>query len=80
MNKPRTIESMAGFTIVFMPRFGGVDLTLGLPILIEYPMIQNGEVLFPFRTLAMASGLITIIVVSRLTQKLDPAKVLKVAD
>lgn len=78
--KANTMGSIAGFAIAFILRFGGGDPTLGLPILIEYPMIQDGEVLFPFRTLAMASGLITIIVVSRLTQKLDPAKVLRIAD
>jgi len=78
--KANTIGSVAGFVVAFILRFGGGDPTLGLPILIDYPMIQDGQVLFPFRTLAMVSGLITIIVVSRLTQKWDPAKLLKVVE
>ena len=35
--------------------------------MLPYPMVEDGVVLFPFRTLAMASGLASIIVVSRLT-------------
>ena len=69
--KANTYGAIAGFTIAFILRFGGGDTTLGLPIRIDYPMIEDGVVLFPFRTLAMVSGLITIIVVSRLTQKWD---------
>ncbi|MEA3504219.1 MAG: sodium:solute symporter family protein [Bacteroidota bacterium] len=71
--------SFAGFVIAFILRMGAGDTTLGIPITIDYPMIQNGEVLFPFRTLAMVSSLITIIVVSRLTQKKSPAKSLYIA-
>ena len=55
-------------------RFGGGDTTLGLPIRIDYPMIEDGVVLFPFRTLAMAAGLVAIIIVSRLTQRWDAAQ------
>lgn len=75
--KANAIGSLAGFTVAFFLRMGGGDPTLGIPVLIDYPMVQDGMVLFPFRTLAMASGLITIIVVSRLTQKISPPKVLK---
>ena len=67
--KANVYGSVAGFIVAFILRFGGGDPTLGLPILIPYPMIEDGVVLFPFRTLAMVSGLISILVVSRLTQK-----------
>lgn len=64
----------AGFLVSFLLRFGGGDATLGIPILIPYPMIEDGVVLFPFRTLAMLSGLLTIIIISRLTQSIDPPR------
>lgn len=56
----------AGFLVAFILRFGGGDSTLGLPILIDYPMIEDGVVLFPFRTLAMIAGLVSILVFSRI--------------
>lgn len=65
--------ALAGFLMAFVLRFGGGDATLGLPILLPYPMVEDGVVLFPFRTVAMLSGLLTILVVSRLTQKSYPA-------
>lgn len=58
--------ALAGFFVAAFLRFGGGDATLGIPILLPYPMIEDGVNLFPFRTLAMVSGLITIIVVSRI--------------
>lgn len=72
--KANTWGAAAGFTVAFILRFGGGDTTLGLPIRIDYPMIEDGIVLFPFRTTAMVSGLLTIIIVSRLTQKWNKAK------
>lgn len=77
--KANAIGSLAGFAVAFILRMGGGggDPTLGIPVIINYPMIQDGVVLFPFRTLAMVSGLITIIMVSRLTQKISPPKALK---
>lgn len=74
--KANKIGSMAGFAIGVILRFGGGEASLGLPVLIDYPMIEDGVVLFPFRTLAMVSSLATIMLVSRLTQKWDAAKVL----
>jgi len=74
--KANLYGAIAGFTISFILRFGGGDATLGLPILIDYPMIEDGVVLFPFRTLAMVSGLLSIIVVSRLTGRWNPPKAL----
>jgi high affinity choline transporter 7 len=72
--------SFFGFAVALILRVGGGDVTLGIPILIDYPMIQDGVVLFPFRTFSMVSGLITIIVVSRLTQKISPARSFKTVD
>lgn len=74
--KANAIGSFVGFVVAFCLRIGGGDPTLGIPIIIKYPMIQDGVVLFPFRTLAMVCGLITIIVVSRLTQKISPPRTL----
>lgn len=65
--KANIYGSVAGFAVSLILRIGGGDATLGIPTMIPYPMIENGMVLFPFRTLAMLSGLITIIVVSRMT-------------
>lgn len=78
--KANTYGALAGFGVAFIIRFGGGDPTLNLPILLPYPMIEDGVVLFPFRTLAMVSGLVSIIVVSRLTQKQDPAVRLTVVE
>ncbi len=74
--KANAIGSFAGFIVAFILRIGGGDPTLGIPVIIKYPLIQDGIVLFPFRTLAMASGLITIIIISRLTQKISPPTIL----
>ena len=62
----------AGFFVAFVLRFGGGEPNLGLPALLPYPMMVDGVVLFPFRTLAMLSGLITIWTVSRLTARWSP--------
>ncbi len=75
--KANTCGALAGFLIAFVLRFGGGDATLGLPVILPYPMTEEGVVLFPFRTLAMASGLAAIIVVSRLTGRWMPARVLQ---
>lgn len=68
--KANMYGSVAGFAISLILRFGGGDPTLGIPTIIPYPMIENGIVLFPFRTLAMVSGLVTIMLVSRFTQNI----------
>lgn len=64
--------SAAGFTVSLILRIGGGEPTLGIPLMIPYPMVEDGVVMFPFRTLAMISGLVTIMVVSRLTKRVDP--------
>lgn len=65
--KANMYGSLAGFIVALVLRLGGGDPTLGIPTLLPYPMIEDGVVLFPFRTLAMLSGLATIMIVSRLT-------------
>lgn len=75
--KANVYGSVVGFMVSFVLRFGGGEPVLGIPITIPYPMIEAGTVLFPFRTLAMVSGLVGIWVVSRLTQKWSPARPLK---
>ncbi|MCL4146497.1 UNVERIFIED_CONTAM: hypothetical protein GTU68_007189 [Idotea baltica] len=76
--KANTTGSIIGFIVAVILRIGGGEPTLGIPIMIDYPMIEMvGDVptvLFPFRTLAMICSLITIILVSRISQKRDPAK------
>ena len=72
--KANSYGAIAGFLVAAFLRFGGGDSVLGLPILLPYPMIENGVVLFPFRTLAMVSGLITILLVSRITQRWERGK------
>lgn len=76
--KANTYGAMVGFAVAFILRFGGGDATLGIPITIPYPMIEDGVVLFPFRTLAMLSGLFAIIIVSRLTQQRNPPRPLTI--
>lgn len=73
-SKANSVGALSGFFIAAVLRFGGGDTTLGIPISIPYPMIEDGVVLFPFRTLAMVCGLLTCILVSRFTQRSHPAK------
>lgn len=60
--KANAFGARAGLAVAFVIRFGGGEPALGIPQLIPYPFPE-----FPFRTLAMLSGLITIVVVSRLS-------------
>ncbi|WP_246581495.1 sodium:solute symporter family protein [Echinicola shivajiensis] len=76
--KANAIGSLTGFIVAFILRMGGGDPTLGIPIIIDYPMIKDGMVLFPYRTVAMLAGLVTIILVSRMTGKYDPPKSLRI--
>lgn len=68
--------SAAGLLVASILRLGGGVPSLGLPVLLPYPMIDpaSGAVLFPFRTLAMLSGLGTILLVSRLTADRCPPR------
>jgi high affinity choline transporter 7 len=64
--------SLAGFMVALLLRIGGGEPLLGLPPLIPYPMIEDGVVLFPFRTFAAAAGFAAIFIVSFLTRHLCP--------
>ncbi|MGD8329566.1 MAG: sodium:solute symporter family protein [Acidobacteriota bacterium] len=65
--------AIAGLVVSAVLRFGGGEPVLGIPRLLPYPMVDaSGAVLFPFRTTAMLAGVITIVVVSRLTQRRCP--------
>ncbi|MEM6965086.1 MAG: sodium:solute symporter family protein [Bacteroidota bacterium] len=75
--KANTYGALAGFAVSFILRFGGGEPTLGIPNVIPYPMMDGDKVLFPFRTLAMVSGLLTILIVSRLTQRMNAPRGLK---
>ncbi|WP_396125645.1 sodium:solute symporter family protein [Bacillus sp. Marseille-Q3570] len=72
--------AIAGFIVSLILRIGGGEPVLHLPTWIPYPMVEDGVVLFPFRTLAMVSGLITIFVVSKLTRKLCEPMPLKMPE
>ena len=58
--KANRYGALAGFLLAAFLRFGGGEPTLGIPAFLPYPAD------FMFRTLAMVSGLVTILVVSRL--------------
>ncbi len=75
--KANRIGALSGFAVALILRIGGGDPTLGIPVLLPYPMIEEGVVLFPFRTLAMVSGLLTMLIVSRTTQRLSPSVALR---
>lgn len=62
--------AMAGAAVGLLLRLGGGEPFLGLPATLPYPLGSN----FPFRTLAMLSGLATIWLVSRATARWDPPR------
>jgi len=67
--KANPIGSIAGYAVAAVLRLGAGESVLGLPTWIPYPLLDaNGVTQFPFRTLSMVAGLITIVVVSRCTQ------------
>ena len=57
--------AIAGFSVALFLRLGGGDPLLELPAFLPYPQI-DGVITIPFRTLAMLSGLATIVMVSRI--------------
>lgn len=70
--KANRAGSAAGMLVSFVLRLGGGEPMLGIAPFLPYPMVEDGVVLFPFRTFAMISGLVTIFLISMLTQKLSP--------
>jgi high affinity choline transporter 7 len=70
------IGAVSGFGVSVFMRLGGGDATLGMPSFLGYPDWSADELEFPFRTVAMLSGLVVALVVSRLTASLAPPKTL----
>ena len=61
--------ALAGYVIALILRMLGGDVSLGIRPVIEYPYYSSEEgQLFPFRTLAMLVGLLSIIVFSKLAE------------
>lgn len=72
--KANRYGALTGLGVSVFLRLGGGDATLGLPAFLPYPDWSDAGVEFPFRTLAMAAGLLTAVIVARLTQGMDPAR------
>ena len=64
-----TYGSLAAFIIGLVLRLGGGEPVIGLKPFIKYPLFDEGlnKQMFPFRTLAMAVSLVTLLVVSYIT-------------
>ncbi len=82
-DKSNARGAVAGLVVAAFLRFGGGDATLGLPSFLPYPILDAGveivdgarvTILFPFRTLAMVCGLLSSLLVSRLTQRQSPPR------
>jgi high affinity choline transporter 7 len=78
--KTNAIGSLAAFVVAVVLRLGGGEPVLGIPPIIPYPWIEDGIVQFPFRTTAMLSSLLTLMIISRLTGRICPPTALKVRD
>jgi high affinity choline transporter 7 len=73
--KANLIGSAAGYAVSAILRFGAGESVLGIPAFLPYPMLDGtGATQFPFRTVSMLAGLVTIIVVSRIFQSISPAR------
>ena len=86
------IGSITAFVVSFVLRAGGGEPLLGLPHFIPYPQLfasvlggspadwydpGTGAMLFPFKTLAAAAGLVLLPLVSRATATWDPPRALR---
>ena len=69
---------IAGAVVSLVLRLGGGEPLLGLPAFIPYPWQTPHGSDFPFRTLAMLSGLATIWIASKATLHRDPPRPLGV--
>jgi high affinity choline transporter 7 len=76
--KANAYGAIAGFSVAAIMRFGGGESALGITAFIDYSFGPEGTTLLPFKTSAMLSGLITILVVSRFTASNMPPKELQV--
>jgi high affinity choline transporter 7 len=89
--KVNRVGSIVAFVASLTMRLGAGEPLLGLPAFIDYPGIFEsvlpgpaadwidgaGNVLAPFRTVAMLVGLVLLPLVSRLTARLDPPRRLR---
>ena len=76
--RANSLGSLCGFIVSASLRLGAGEAALGLPRWLPYPMVTNdGVVEFPFRTLSMLAGLVTILVVSRVSGGQQPARPLR---
>ncbi|MCB9676778.1 MAG: sodium:solute symporter family protein [Alphaproteobacteria bacterium] len=64
--------ALSAFFVALVLRLGGGVEDLGLPAFLPWPEFGGAE--FPVRTVAMLSGVITALVVSRLTASFDPPR------
>lgn len=71
------IGALSGLFVSVFLRLGGGDATLGLPGFLPYPVLPGYD--FPFRTLAMLTGLLVALVVARVTGSIDPPRALRQA-
>lgn len=73
--KANTAGSLSGFIVSVVLRLGSGVPAFGLAPWIPWPMPAElgGAANFPFRSATMVAALLTILVVSRLTQTLQPA-------
>ena len=79
--KANTFGSLAGFVVATTLRLGAGEPALGLPQWLPYPMVDaDGVIEFPFRTTSMLAGLVTILVVSRVTGRLQSPQPLTAHD
>jgi high affinity choline transporter 7 len=70
--------SIAGLAVSFVLRFGGGDPLLHIPQFIPYPWWDPvAGTLFPFKTVAMLGGLLSIFLVSKATARVCPPRPLE---
>ncbi|XP_027208714.1 high-affinity choline transporter 1 [Penaeus vannamei] len=72
-NYVNTYGSICGYVLGFILRILGGEKVLGIPAVIKYPFYIDGVQYFPFRTLAMAVTMVTLLLVSWLVRSLHNA-------
>jgi high affinity choline transporter 7 len=63
--KANSLGAYSGFFVALVLRLGGGDSLLGLDAFLPYPQ-ADGIITIPFKTIAMLSGLTTIMIISRI--------------
>ena len=66
--KTNRIGALAGFVVAALLRIGAGEPAFGLPAILPFPVTDADQVAIPFRTLAMGSGFIINMIVSRMSQ------------